>query len=70
MLQNILFVGDRIDKDIVPAVRAGMHAVLKAAYTNVGQKPPKGIRKINQLCELPAIIEKINAATTQESPQS
>ncbi|MBA7618682.1 Phosphoglycolate phosphatase [subsurface metagenome] len=70
MLQNILFVGDRIDKDIMPAVRAGMHAVLKAAYTNVGKEPPEGIRKINRLSELPAVIEKINAAATQESPQS
>jgi len=70
MLGNILFVGDRIDKDIIPAVRAGMHAVLKAAYTNVGKKPPEGIRKINQLSELPGLIEKINAATTQKSPQS
>jgi HAD superfamily hydrolase (TIGR01549 family) len=70
MLQNTLFVGDRIDKDIIPAVRAGMHAVLKAAYTNVGREPPEGICKINRLSELPAVIEKINAAVTQESLQS
>lgn len=62
MLQNILFVGDRIDRDIIPALRTGMHAVLKAAYTNAGKEPPEGIHKINQLSELPAVIEKINAA--------
>jgi len=59
--ENILFVGDRINIDINPAVKAGMRAVLKAAYTNEGKKIPKGAWKINQLSELPALIEKINA---------
>jgi len=62
--ENILFVGDRIDKDIKPAVKAGMRAVIKAAYTNQGRKLPKGAWKINQLSELPALIEKINAGTS------
>jgi HAD superfamily hydrolase (TIGR01549 family) len=70
MLGNILFVGDRIDKDIVPAIKTGMHAVLKEAYTNIGKKIPKGVCKINRLCELPAIIKEINSATTQKSQQS
>ncbi|MHC4659965.1 MAG: HAD family hydrolase [Planctomycetota bacterium] len=61
MLENILFVGDRIDTDVKPAVRTGMQAVLKAAYTNTGKKTPKGAWKINQLFELPALIEKNNA---------
>jgi HAD superfamily hydrolase (TIGR01549 family) len=59
-LENILFVGDRINKDVKPAVKAGMPAVLKKAYTNVGKKLPKGVWKINQLAELPELIEKIN----------
>jgi putative hydrolase of the HAD superfamily len=58
--QNILFIGDRLDKDIKPALRLGMQAVLKAAYTNIGKKIPDGIHKINQLSELPPLIEKIN----------
>lgn len=70
MFENILFVGDRIDIDIIPAVKSGMYAVLKEAYTNIGKKIPKGVWKINRLCELPAIIEKINAAATQENQQS
>jgi len=61
MVENILFVGDRVDNDIKAAVKAGMTAVLKAAYTNVGKKIPKGVWKINQLSELPGLIEKINA---------
>ncbi len=60
-LENILFVGDRIDTDIKPAVKLGMKAVLKAAYTNTGRKIPKGAWKINQLSELPELIEKFNA---------
>ena len=58
---NIMFVGDRIDTDVKPAVKAGMQAVLKTAYTNTGKKIPKGVWRINQLCELPGLIEKINA---------
>ena len=63
MLENILFVGDRIDKDIKPAIKTGMQAVLKAAYTNAGKKIPKGVRKINRLSELPSLIKKINASS-------
>jgi len=58
--ENILYVGDRIDTDIKPAIRSGMQAVLKTAYTNAGKKIPKGTLRINQLSELPALIEKIN----------
>lgn len=61
MVENILFVGDRVDSDIKAAVKAGMTAVLKAAYTNVGKKIPEGVWKINRLAELPGLIEKINA---------
>jgi len=58
--ENILYVGDRIDMDIEPALSVGMQPVLKAAYTNDGKKIPKGIRKIKQLTELPSLIEKIH----------
>ena len=61
MLEDILFVGDHIDKDIKPAARAGMKVVLKKAYTNAGKKTPKGAWEINRLSELPALIEKVNA---------
>jgi len=62
MMENILFVGDRIDSDIRPAIRNGMQAALKTAYTNTGKKTPRGAWRINQLSELPDLIEKINAA--------
>ncbi|HUV41851.1 MAG TPA: HAD family hydrolase [Sedimentisphaerales bacterium] len=59
-LENILFVGDRIDKDVRPAVKSGMPAVLKKAYTNAGKRLPKGAWLIDHLAELPELIEKIN----------
>jgi HAD superfamily hydrolase (TIGR01549 family) len=58
--ENILFVGDRLDIDIWPALNAGMRAVLKTAYTNTGRQPPKDVWKIDKISELPGIIEKIN----------
>jgi putative hydrolase of the HAD superfamily len=59
-MENILYIGDRIDKDIKPALNLGMKAVLKAAYTNTGKNIPNGVFKINRLSELPALIKKIN----------
>ena len=58
---NIMYVGDRIDKDIRPTLKIGMHAVLKDAYTNAGKRLPEGARKIDHIAELPALIERINS---------
>ena len=60
--ENIMYVGDRIDKDIIPALKIGFKPVLKAAYTNAGKTPPDGVWKITQISELPALIKKINAS--------
>jgi putative hydrolase of the HAD superfamily len=60
--ENILYVGDRIDMDIKPALKVGMKTVLKAAYTNAGKTPPDRAWKITRISELPALIKKINAA--------
>jgi len=58
---NIMYVGDRIDKDIIPTLKIGMHAVLKDAYTNEGKTTPNGAFKITRISELPVLIKKINA---------
>jgi len=58
--ENILYVGDRIDKDIEPALKVGFKPVLKAAYTNAGKTPPNGALKIDKVSELPALIKEIN----------
>jgi HAD superfamily hydrolase (TIGR01509 family) len=65
-LENIMFVGDRIDTDIRPAMKAGMQAVLKTAYTNSGRKAPEGAWEIRQLSELPGIIEEINGGSEKK----
>lgn len=65
-LENILFVGDRIDRDIKGALKTGMAAALKDAYTNAGKKTPKEAWKINKLNELPRLIEEINAKNSVE----
>ncbi len=63
--QNILFVGDRIDNDILPALKSGMRAVLIEAYTNQGKRVPPTALRIGRLAELPALIEQINASVAQ-----
>jgi putative hydrolase of the HAD superfamily len=63
-VENIMYVGDRIDKDIVPTLKIGMHAALKDAYTNAGETPPDGAWKITRVSELPALIKKINSQRT------
>jgi putative hydrolase of the HAD superfamily len=64
-LENIVFVGDRIDKDIEPALQSGMKAVLKEAYTNVRKPTPAGAWRIRDLSELPGLIANANAAAVQ-----
>jgi HAD superfamily hydrolase (TIGR01549 family) len=64
---TILFVGDRINMDIIPALKAGMPTVLKSAYTNAGKSVPQGVLKIDRIAELPGIIEKINSFTAENA---
>jgi putative hydrolase of the HAD superfamily len=63
--QKILFVGDRLGVDIRPALKAGMRAVLKDAYTNTGKEVPNGVWRIELISELPGIIEKINIGKSE-----
>lgn len=60
-LPNIAFVGDRIDKDIKPALMLDMTAVLKKAYTNHNNKIPENAHRIRRLDELPELINDINS---------
>ena len=59
-VEHILYVGDRIDLDIQPALAVGMQAALKTAYTNAGKHPPAGARTIEHMAELPGLIEAIS----------
>ena len=69
-VENIVFVGDRIDNDILPAMKSGMYAVLKDAYTNEGKPTPPGARRIRLLSELPGIVEEINTTAKSASLSS
>jgi putative hydrolase of the HAD superfamily len=59
--ENIMFVGDRISADIRPALKLGMTAVLKSAYTNHAKNLPPAAHKIQNLAQLPELIHQINA---------
>jgi HAD superfamily hydrolase (TIGR01549 family) len=59
-LPDIAFVGDRINKDIKPALFLDMTAVLKKAYTNHNNEIPEKAYQIQKLNELPELIKNIN----------
>ena len=54
---HILYVGDRLDWDIRPALRLGMPAALVPAYTNDGQTVPHGAWVVRRLSDLPSCIK-------------
>ena len=57
---NTIYVGDRINKDVKGALRAGMRPVLKNAYTNAGKKVPAGVERIDNIAELMELVQKMN----------
>ena len=59
--ENVIYVGDRIDKDVKGSMGAGMTPVLKKAHTNDGKTCPKNVAIIKTLSELPGLIERINS---------
>ncbi|MBP6124513.1 MAG: HAD family hydrolase [Phycisphaerae bacterium] len=68
--RRIVFVGDRIEKDVRGAQRAGMAAVLKHAYTNQKKRVPDGVFRIQYLSELPELIETLNRSQRERSDGS
>jgi len=58
-----MFVGDRINADIRPALKIGMTAVLKQAYTNHAKRLPPAAHKIEKLSQLPVLIQQINVSS-------
>jgi len=58
---NIMYVGDRIDKDMLPALNLGMIPALKRARANAGKTVPLGVHAIDKLSQLPDLAEQINS---------
>ena len=57
--EKIIYVGDRIDNDVVGAQKAGMLPVLIKAYTNENKTIPADVAYIESITDLPEMIEKI-----------
>ena len=52
--ENIIMIGDNLDKDVLPAIAAGMHGIY---YTPAGSGEADGYRVISAMSKLPAAIE-------------
>lgn len=63
---NIMYIGDRVDKDVKGSMGAGMVPVLKKAYTSEGKKIPAGTIRIDKIAELPGIIAGINSKVDEK----
>lgn len=63
--ENIVYVGDRINKDVNGALNCGMVPVMKKAYTNEGKKCPDGVAVIDKISELPEVIDNLNTDQQQ-----
>ena len=72
--EKIIYVGDRIDNDVVGSRKAGMLPVLVKAYTNEDKTIPSDVAYIENITELPETIQKIaclknvNCGTAQDEP--
>jgi FMN phosphatase YigB (HAD superfamily) len=56
---EILYVGDRVDNDVVPALAAGLHAVRIRRGEHAQVESPTGTVTIDSLDELPEVLERV-----------
>jgi len=56
---EILFVGDRVDNDVVPAQAAGLHALRIRRGAHARDESPAGVVTIGSLDELPEALERV-----------
>jgi FMN phosphatase YigB (HAD superfamily) len=57
--EGILYVGDRVDNDIVPARAAGLHAIRIRRGAHAAVESPDGIVTLGSLDELPEALERV-----------
>jgi FMN phosphatase YigB (HAD superfamily) len=56
---EILYVGDRVDNDVVPAKAVGLHAIRVRRGQHAHVESPAGIVTIGSLMELPEALERV-----------
>jgi len=56
---EILYVGDRVDNDVVPARAAGLHAIRIRRGAHARIESPDGIVTIGSLSELPEALNRV-----------
>ena len=57
--EEILYVGDRVDNDVVPALAAGLRAVRIRRGAHARIESPDGTVTIGSLTELPEALERV-----------
>jgi FMN phosphatase YigB (HAD superfamily) len=57
--EEILYVGDRVDNDVVPALAAGLRAVRIRRGAHARVESPAGTVTIGTLTELPEALERV-----------
>jgi len=56
LADEIVYVGDRVDKDVLPALEAGMGAVRIRRGMHADVESPEGVTTISSLTELPDVL--------------
>ena len=56
---GILYVGDRVDNDVLPALAAGLHAVRIRRGAHAEVASPDGTVTIDSLDELPGVLPRV-----------
>jgi FMN phosphatase YigB (HAD superfamily) len=57
--EEILYVGDRVDNDVVPARAAGLQAIRIRRGAHARTDSPDGIVTIGSLSELPEALDRV-----------
>jgi FMN phosphatase YigB (HAD superfamily) len=57
--EQIVYVGDRVDNDVLPALAAGLHAVRIRRGAHAGVESPEGTVTIRTLEELPEVLPHV-----------
>jgi FMN phosphatase YigB (HAD superfamily) len=56
---EILYVGDRVDNDVVPALAAGLHAIRVRRGAHAAVESPDGTVTIDSLAELEEALARV-----------